>query len=274
MKTLARVGLIGITVALPLMVSADEQIAGTKNDEDWNATLTAVNAEHGSITAKSWFITRTFRTGDNCAITALDKKHATLSDLCPGEKVKIRYQNVEGVLVADRITEKGLRYSGTVEAVDPNTSTLTLENRVNSKAPPHHKSWSVASDCKVVLHDGKTGTISDVKPGDMVTLIYELPYGSAVVYRIRDESSIFTGTIDAIDLLDRTVKAKEMFGEKKFDLAKHCQIIVNGRENGDMRDLVLGQQYRFTYEGVNGVNVVNRITPTQETKPAETAATR
>ena len=79
--------------------------------------------------------------------------------------------------------------------------------------------------------------------------------------------------IEAIDLPERTVKAKEILGEKKFDVGDDCQVILGNGKTGHLKDLVLGHRYQFTYEDVNGVNVLSRIVPAQEAKPPETAST-
>jgi hypothetical protein len=80
--------------------------------------------------------------------------------------------------------------------------------------------------------------------------------------------------LDAVDLSARSVKAKLMTGEKTFDLADKCRIIASNQQSQHLKDLVLGQQYRFTYRQVNGVNVLDQIAPAQEAKPAETASSR
>ena len=65
-----------------------------------------------------------------------------------------------------------------------------------------------------------------------------------------------------------------MSDQKQFDIADHCRIILNGEKVGKLKELALGQEYRFTYEPVNGVNVLERVTSVQEAKPAETAAAK
>lgn len=134
--------------------------------------------------------------------------------------------------------------------------------------------FHIANDCKVMLPNGHDGTLTDVQPGDRISVIYELPDGAAVAFRIRDRSSTFTGTVDAIDLSASTLKTKEMFGQKGFDLTDHCQILLDNGKPGHLKDLTLGQRYKFTFEDVNGVNVLDRIAPVQEAEAPETASTR
>jgi len=258
----------------PVVASADQEMAVKKNESTWTGTVAAVNPQNSTITGKWWWFTKTFNLGDNCAISVPDKNEGALSDLRPGEKVKIRYQDVEGVLVADRITERPLHCRGTVRDVDRNAKTVMIEGNTAYKRFLTHNTFGIAGDCRVILPDGRNGGLDDLRPGSMLAIFYELPDNSPVAYRIKVKSSTFVGTVDAIDLSQRTVKPREMLGEKKFNLADGCRIVVNGNQNAQLKDLELGRKYQFTYEDVNGVDVVNRIAPIQGTKPVETASTR
>jgi len=67
------------------------------------------------------------------------------------------------------------------------------------------------------------------------------------------------------------VKAKSLFAEKKFNLGDNCVIVANGRIDGRLNDLKPDDRLVFTYDEINGVNVVDRIAPAVE--PANTVAT-
>src|SRR5690242_14193990 len=99
MQTKTKLGLVLLVSVLPIAAIA----AGAESEKVWRGTLIAVDTQDKTVTAKKWYITRTFNVGDNCTIAALNKKDASLSDLSPGEKVRIRYQESQGVLLADRI---------------------------------------------------------------------------------------------------------------------------------------------------------------------------
>ena len=106
--------------------------------------------------------------------------------------------------------------------------------------------------------------------------IYELPNGTATARRIDQTSATYTGTVTAIDLTDRTMKAKQLFGSKKFNLAKDCAIVLDGKTDGQLCDLRPGDSLVFSYDQVNGVNIVNRIARAEasvETSPEMTAIT-
>lgn len=273
MSTIVQIGLIVLASALPFAASAAPETGKANNEKTWTGTLTTVNPQDNTITGKWWWFAKTFHIGQQCAISTVDRKDAALSDLRPGEKAQIHYQNVEGVLVANRIDEKPMYCSGTIETIGPKAQTVTITKETVYSMASADKTFNIAADCKVVLRNGKDGVLDDVKPGDRVTAVYELPNGSPVVYRILEKSTTFVGKLEAVDLPARTAKASEFVGGKKFNLADNCQIIVNGK-NAALTDLKLGQNYIFTYEIVNGVNVADRIAQTMGPRAGERASTR
>jgi Cu/Ag efflux protein CusF len=101
---------------------------------------------------------------------------------------------------------------------------------------------------------------------------YETPEGDATARQIAQTSATFTGSLTAIDLNERTIKAKQAFGTKKFNLADNCSIVVNGNADAKLRDLKPGDDLVFSYDVVNGVNVVNRIASADSPAEAVTAS--
>ncbi len=273
MKSISIFGFAVLMAALPLGAQAVQGKPGSANDRTWSGTVTAVSAQDKTFAARRGLLTRTFKVGEQCPISTVDKKEATLSDLRVGERIGVHYQDVEGVWVARRVTERARHWAGTVHSIDQKSATVTME-----EAPlyqPFHapRTFRLAGDCKVVLWNGHEGSLRDIQPGDRVAVIYDLPAGAPTAYRIRDSSVAAVGTLEAIDLPARTVKAKESSGEKQFVLADDCRIILSGNQKGRWKDLVAGQKYKFTYEDVNGVEVLDRIAPAQAGTTAQTAST-
>ena len=89
MKTISICGFAVLMAALPVSANANQQVTGRASDETWTGTLTSVNKQKGTLTGKHWLFTKTFNLGDNCTVVALDKQEGALSDLRPGEKVRI-----------------------------------------------------------------------------------------------------------------------------------------------------------------------------------------
>ena len=267
-NTMTTLGSLLLVSILSVSAKADQQTSETRHEKTWRGTLTEVNAQNRTIRCERWMVTETFRLGDHCVVSAIDKTDATLSDLHPGEKVEIQYQKGEGVRVAERIAERALSYVGRVRDMDRRDRIVTIENKA------FHKTFSVAGDCEVIRADGNRGTIEDVRPGFKVIVTYETPGGAPVAYRLREESVTLVGKLVAIDLPDRTLKVTEGSSEKTFTAGKECKIVVNGKTNTRLSDLVLGQDYRLTFENIDGVNVVASITPASEPNSNETASTK
>ncbi len=132
--------------------------------------------------------------------------------------------------------------------------------------------FQIANDCGVELRGGKSGELADIQTGNHVTVTYETPDGRLTAWQIAQTSIEFTGTLTAIDLGEKTLKAKAAFSTKKFNVADNCAIVINGRTDGQLSDLKPNDKLVFSYDEINGVNVVNRIAPA-EAQPGSVAAT-
>jgi hypothetical protein len=117
----------------------------------------------------------------------------------------------------------------------------------------------MAEDCKIELRNGKPGTFADIHPGNHVTVTYETPAGTPIAREIAQTSIDFTGRLTAIDLGEKTVKAQAMLESKKFNVAANCAIVINGKTDAQLSDLKPNDKLVFTYDEINGINVVNRI---------------
>jgi len=111
--------------------------------------------------------------------------------------------------------------------------------------------------------------VDDIKLGGHVTVVYNTPKGNWTATRIEHRSLELTGTLGAIDTRARTLTVgKKLIGDKNFHLAGDCAIVENGKINGRLQDLKIGNNYTVSYTTVDGVNIVNRIAPAPPTDPA------
>jgi hypothetical protein len=132
------------------------------------------------------------------------------------------------------------------------------------------KTFAIAGDCKVVLRGDKPGSLADVQAGNYVTVTYETPNDKPNVRKIAQTSETYTGSLIAIDLDTKSVKAKSMFDTKKFNLGDNCAIVIDGKINGRLADLKPNDKLVFSYDEINGVNVANRIALLGRPQAAET----
>jgi len=256
--SLVLAGLSFLAFGNPATARADEPAAAANNksDKTYTGTVTSVDPKEHVLNVKGWTMwTKAFNLGETCAIAQLGKDNATVNDLRAGEKVSVSYQEVHGVLIASRVEQEPMRFEGMVKTISSDRQTLTLHRTALDK------NVQFPADCKIVLRDGRSGTPADIQVGYHVMVTYETPGGTPTAREIAQTSIPFTGTLTAIDLNDNTVKAKAAFDTKKFVLADNCAIVINGRADGKLAELKPNDRLLFSYDEINGVNVVNRIGP-------------
>jgi hypothetical protein len=264
----------GMTVCASLLASAlalnsvrADDSTSTAGDKTCTGTVTAVDAGQHVVRISEFFFPRSFVLGDSCTVSVGENPNAAVTDLRPGQKIMVQYKDAHGVLVADRIEQQKLHYDGSVTAIDPANGMLTVWHS------GHYRKFAIASDCAVTLTAGARGDLSEVKPGDHISITYEVPAGKWTAFEIEQPSRTFVGTLDAIDLRNGMLKAKHMMGSERFSLADDCNIMLTGHPNARPADLRLGREYEFSYDTVNGVNVVNRIGPSQSEQKGSTPNT-
>jgi hypothetical protein len=235
-------------------VSGEPATNSATRDKTYTGTIVSVDANEHALAVEGPLIFRkTFNLGDGCQYVLLDKDKAAAADLRPGQKVRVRYQNAHGVLVADGVTQEPMRFVGRVQAIDEQKRTLVVRHRMLEHT------YQLGTDCQVRLHGEKAGALADVRRGEWVTVTFEKPGGVATARQIDQTSLTFTGSLTAIDLSERMVKAKGPFGARKFNLADGCSIVIGGNLNGHLRDLKPGDKLTVSYDEINGINVATRV---------------
>ena len=242
-----------LTIAGAFTTSADDTETNAIPHKSYTSTVVSVDTKEHTLVLEGFFTSKTFNLGGNCAYTVVDKGAGVIGDLHPGQRVEVVYQEAHNVLVADRVTQEPMCYEGTVKACDLAQRTITLHTRGRDKT------FLIAGDCKVVLRGDKPGSLTDVQTGNYVTVTYETPNDKPTARKIAQTSETYTGSLIAIDLDTKTVKAKSMFDTKKFNLGDNCAIVIDGRINGRLADLKPNDKLVFSYDEINGVNVANRI---------------
>jgi len=249
--------------------SADNTSAkatAAKPDKTYTGTVVSVAPKDRTLDVKGFLFSKQFNLGDSCAYKMVGQGAGAIGDLRPGQRVTVGYQDANGVLVADCVTQKPLQEQGMVKAIDPAAQQLTLH------AGMMDKTYQLPTGCDVTLRGGKAGALGDIQVGDHVTVTYEVPNGKPTAREIAQTSATFTGDLTAIDLGQRTLKAKDTFATKKFNLGDDCTIVVNGKPDGKLTDLRPGESITFSYDSVHGVNIANRIAPAEAAPTTQTTA--
>src|SRR5208282_4283724 len=245
----------GALSALAVTTATAQTAAVPAKERQATGKVEYVNNDEHAVTVRGLLRLRTFELGNNCAVTRWDNTDGTIKDLRPGQKVTIGYRDVHGVLAADRIEQEAMRYRGIVKVMDPARRQLVL------RSWNREKTFRLAEDCKVILHDQQNSALASIKPGDHAMVVYESPSVPDVVRQIAQASVSFTGSVVAIDVPHRPVSAEGAFGVKHFSLVDDCSIVMNGRTDAPLMSLRPGERLTINYDEVNGVNVANRIAP-------------
>jgi hypothetical protein len=267
MKTQALCGWMAVCASILTLMAftsaADPATTAAKPDKTYTGTVISVDPSQNTLQVKGLLFSKNFNLGENCSYVMWSKPAGAMTDLRAGEKIKVAYQDASGVLVADRIQQEPMMDRGMVKAIDPATHTLKL------RSGWVEKTIQVPDDCLVQLNGDRTGSLADVQPGYYVTVTYELPNDKPIAREIEQTGTTFNGELRAVNLDNRTVIAKSLFDTDTFHLADNCAIVINGKPNGQINDLRLGERLAFNYEDVNGVKIVDRIANESATKESE-----
>jgi Cu/Ag efflux protein CusF len=266
-RTVRTVGLALLVAGCAAFAHADDKTPA--NEKTTSGTIATLDAKEKMLKIQGVLFTKTFVLGDNCILAVGNNTDASLNEFRPGQKVTVAYRDTDGVLVADRVTQDRLFYTGEISAIDTQNHVMTVRHGAESKT------FDLSDHCGVTLNAKSSGTLADVKPGNHVTVIYEKPAGRWVARWIEQPSQQFTGTLDAVDLDNRTLSAgKPLLGDKKFHIGDDCTVVINGKIAGTahLKDIHTGANCELSYETVDGVNIVNRIGLITAPEKPETSA--
>src|ERR1700722_1687069 len=101
-----------IIAAFAVCARADGTTAA--KEKTYSGTITIVDAKEKVVKVQGYLLTKTFQLADNCELKLGDKKEASLGDFRPGQRVDVVFKDAGGVLVANRISQELLRFSGEV----------------------------------------------------------------------------------------------------------------------------------------------------------------
>jgi hypothetical protein len=272
MKTIAlskwtAVCLSAMTANATANAGVGQSAADAKQDKIYTGTVAAVDANDHILKVDGIFLHKDFDLGKACTYVFLDTGPGTIGGLRPGEKIVVAYRNIDGMRVADLVEQQPMLFKGKVTEIDAKKRTMSV------RRDGLEKTFQIAADCPIDLHNNRTGALTDVQPGNQVTVTFETPGANTVAHRIDQNGQSFTGDLTAIDLNDRTAKAKDLlWAGKTFKLAPNCVVVINGKTGANLRDVKLGERLEFDYIDQNGINIVNRIASAPLTESHMTAS--
>jgi hypothetical protein len=248
-----------LTASATFRSSAEESepsslASASPGEKSYTGIVSTFDQDQHVMKVKSWtMLHKTFNLGQRCTFVLSGHTTGTLNDLRPGEKITVRYQNVHGVRIADRIQQVPVRFEGKVVAIDPIAHQIVVHQRGLDKA------MVIAPGCRIVRLNQQPGALPDIRLGDHITVTYEMPDDVPTAREIAQTSMEFVGTLTAIDTAAHTAKASSAFSNRKFVIGNHCSIVLASRPNARLNDLKPDDKLTFSYDEINGVNVINRI---------------
>jgi hypothetical protein len=261
------VGVMALVLAGAPALPAEDVSTNSFPLKSYAGTVTVIDGKERTLSLQGFFTSKTFNLGDNCAYVFVDKAVGAISDLRPGQRVGVAYQEVHGVLVASRVIQEPMNYEGTVKSCDPSLRLLTLHGRGRDKV------FQIAPECKVVIRGDKTGSLADIQPGHYITVTYEIPNNKPTARKIAQISEVYSGTLMDIAPETKVIRVKSVFDSKKFLLGDNCAIVVGDKINGPLNELKPNNKVIVSYDEVNGLNVANRIAVAGAPPTAEPAPT-
>jgi hypothetical protein len=263
MKTKSLRLLTLLAVALASATGWQALADGQPKEKTYSGILVSLDAKEKVLKVKNYLFSKSFVMGENCAFKSSDNESAPLADFRPGQQIDVTYRDASGVLIASKLTRERMTFTGQVVKIDTNKLTLTVHQRGSTKTfnLPEACTLVLAGDRRSTVERGQ-GLLENVKRGNRVTIVYEVPEARMVAREIDQTSKSFVGTLAVVDATDNTITAGEgSKNDKRFHLAGGCAIMTKEKPDAELKDLRVGQKYELSYDEVNGVNVVNRIVP-------------
>lgn len=252
--------ILGMTVALVTLgqvglAATDEPV--TAENRTSSGTLSAVNAANRTITLKQFLRSRRFNLGQDCTVAVRGQATASVAELKPGMQVKVTYQNVDGVFVANRVAQRQYSETGSIKTIDAADRTLSLDR------PGADHTFKVPENCRVIINDEPSSNWDSLKVGERITVRYVDEKGERIANQIVSAHDTRIGTIVAIDTVANTIKIERLLSTEQFSLADRCKVVVNGNPEARLKDLHLGEKVAIEYREANGVLIATRIAPAE-----------
>ena len=180
--------------------------------------------------------------------------------------------------------QSGETYTGIITAIDPSGRTLDVKN----------KKFALSDACTYMIADKGTGSVSDLRPGQQVTVSYHIasvlpanrfqqePKAGAggqriqvnnycyandvfVADSVQQELMTRNGAVRTNDLMQHTLMVRFLVLNKEFQIADDCQIVLSDGKVGAITDIQSGNYVTVTYETPGDKAVAHKIAQTDDT---------
>ena len=143
--------------------------------------VTALDPTQRKLTVRHAGFTYNFALAENGVVKFNGDKSGTLNDLKIGDTVTVVYQSENDPLIASRVEQNNLNFTGTIRAIDAEKKTVTAKSLL------HEKTFHVGDGCKIVVNGQVNGSLRDLRTGDRMSVSYDNADGVLVASRISKE---------------------------------------------------------------------------------------
>jgi Cu/Ag efflux protein CusF len=157
--------------------------------------------------------------------------------------------------LADQSTATGRNeksYTGMIVSVDP------AEQRLKVKGMLFSKGFHLGSSCTYELQE-RTGVLSDLHPGQKVTVCYQKADGVLVADRVAQQPLRLEGVVRGIDPQNHALTVRHRGMETVFQTPADCRIALRDDKTGSLNDVQVGNRVTVTYEGPRNGLVARKI---------------
>ncbi len=130
------------------------------------------------ITVRHDGMNDTYRIAGDCNIVLRGNRSGMISDVQPGNLVKLIYDSPDHQATAVQIAQTSETFTGTLTAIDLGANTLKAKTLFDTKA------FTVGSQCAIVLNGKMGGQLSDLTPNEKLVINYDKVDGVNIVNRI------------------------------------------------------------------------------------------
>jgi ribosomal 50S subunit-recycling heat shock protein len=152
-----------------------------QHDRTRTGYITALDPMKRTLSMRQRGFTYNFTLAENGVVKFNGDKSGAMDALKIGDMVTVVYQSENEPLIASRIEQNDLNFSGTIRAIDAEKQTVTAKSLL------HEKTFHVGDGCKIVVNGQVNGSLRDLRIGDRMSVSYDNADGVLVASRISKE---------------------------------------------------------------------------------------
>jgi len=150
----------------------------TQQPMQYEGMVKAIDPKAQTLTLHVGIMDKTFQVPAECAVTLRGDKTGTVGDIQAGDHVTVTYEVPEGKATAREIAQTSATFTGDLTAIDLGARTI------KAKATFSTKKFEVGDECAIVVNGKPDGKLTDLRPGESLTISYDEVDGVNIINRI------------------------------------------------------------------------------------------